>query len=74
MVIGKQLLLDMAEVIDAWRVFPRTFLLIYIWFLWDVHNAYTHQAVPQWYAAYASLVWGGLVAITKWYQESGRKW
>lgn len=69
--IGKQQLLDAAEVVDAWRVFPRGLFTTYALFLWDVHYAAAAGQVEQWYAA---LVWGGMAAMTKFYLDSGRDW
>lgn len=69
--LTKQQLLEIAEVIDAFRVFPRIFLTIYIVYLWDVHRGVPLDKYEEWYAA---LVWGGLCAVSKWYVDSGRDW
>ena len=68
---SKKAWLDAAEVLDAFRVFPRFFLCLYIVYLWDVHNGVPLDYYEEWYAA---LVWGGLVAITKFYVDTGRTW
>lgn len=70
--ISKQWWLDAAEVLDAWRVFPRGFMLIYIYILWDVHSWYKLNAVyPD---VYVNVVWGAVGVMTGFYVQSGRKW
>jgi hypothetical protein len=67
----KRQLLDAAEVIDAWRVWPRFMLTMFLIFLWDVHEASKAGDVSEWYA---SLVYGALAVLTKFYLDSGRVW
>lgn len=72
MLPSKQWWLDTAEVIDAWRVFPRSFMVIYILILWDVHCWYKVNAVyPD---VYVNVVWGAVGVMTGFYIQSGRKW
>lgn len=70
----KQWWLDAAEIVDAWRVFPRVFMLLYIWILYQVHLWYTLQAQTAWPDVYANLVWGVCGVMTGFYVQSGRKW
>lgn len=72
--VWKQFWLDLAEVVDAWRVFPRIFLAIYLFFLWDVHLWYTLESDILLPDAYAGLVWGAISYLTGFYLGSGRKW
>ena len=68
----KQWWLDAAEVLDAWRVFPRGFMLIYIYILWDVHSWYKLNA--EYPDIYVNVVWGAVGVMTGFYVQSGRKW
>lgn len=72
--MSKQFWLDCAEIIDAWRVFPRIFLSFFLFVLWDVHCWYTVRIEAEWPDVYANLVWGAVGAITGFYVQSGRKW
>ena len=68
----KEFWLDAAEVVDAWRVFPRMYLLLFAYFLWDLHNWYiTVASNPD---IYANLVFGAISALTGWYMGTGRSW
>jgi len=68
----KQRLLDSAEIIDAWRVFPRIFLAFFLFVLWDVHTWYQGRA--EYPDIYVNVVWGAVGVITGFYVQSGRKW
>jgi hypothetical protein len=68
----KQRLLDAAEVVDAWRVFPRLYLGFFLLFIYDLHQWYTTVAVAPDY--YANLVFGCISVLTGFYMGSGRKW
>ena len=70
----KARLLDAAEVIDAYRVFPRLFCGVLLWVIVDMHIWYTNLPAapfPQWYVG---IGWGAIAAVTKFYVDSGRKW
>lgn len=68
----KKWFLSAAEVLDAWRVFPRGFMIIYILILWDVHSWYkVHAMYPD---VYVNVVWGAVGVMTGFYVQSGRKW
>ena len=68
----KRVFMDAAEVVDAWRVFPRLYLLMFAYFLWDLHQWYVIVAVQPDY--YANLVFGSISVLTGFYMGSGRKW
>lgn len=63
-----------AERVDAWRVFPRIYLTVYLYFLWDVHSWYKALPNVAYPDAYAALIWGALTGLTGFYIGSGRKW
>lgn len=68
----KQVFLDLAEILDAWRVFPRAYMVVYIYILWDVHTWYKLNAdYPD---VYVNVVWGAIGVMTGFYVQSGRKW
>ena len=67
-------LLSAAEVVDAWRIFPRVYLAVYLYFLWDVHTWYKGLQTAAYPDAYAALIWGAISALTGFYIGSGRKW
>ena len=64
--------LDVAEIIDALRIFPRLYLGFFLLFIWDLHNWYTTVASNP--DIYANLVFGSISALTGFYMGSGRKW
>ena len=68
----KQQFLDGAEIVDAWRVFPRLYLGFFLLFIWDLHQWYTTVADNP--DIYANLVFGSISALTGFYMGSGRKW
>ena len=70
----KQRFLDSAEVVDAWRVFPRLYLAVYLYILWDVHSWYKALPSTAYPDAYAALIWGAISVLTGFYLGSGRKW
>lgn len=67
--------LPVAEVIDAYRVFPRVFLGYYLFILLDAHAWYTHlpETDPT-QTDYMKWLWGAAGVITVFYFNSGRKW
>ena len=72
--VTKQFWLDVAEIVDAWRVFPRGYMIMFAFFLWDLHTWYTALPDAKYADLYAGLVYGSLTALTAWYMGSGRKW
>lgn len=69
--------LAIAEVTDALRVFPRLYLGLFWYFMWDVHQWYTAlHTGPEAVAPdiYANLVFGSISALTGFYMGTGRKW
>jgi hypothetical protein len=72
---SKQAWLDVAETLDAYRIFPRIGYALLLFFLWDVHIWFKGEEFTGWAAElYAPLVWGGVAALGKVYIDSGRKW
>ena len=74
----KQWWMDAAEVLDAWRVFPRSFMVVYIYILWDVHTWYKAYVLAHpslgFPDVYVNVVWGAVGVMTGFYVQSGRKW
>jgi hypothetical protein len=68
----KQVVLDVAELLDALRIFPRLYLGFFLLFIWDLHHWYTTVAGNP--DIYANLVFGSISALTGFYMGSGRKW
>lgn len=68
----KKALMDWAEILDAFRVFPRAYLGFFLFFIWDLHQWYTTVAVQP--DVYANLVFGAISVLTGFYMGSGRKW
>ncbi|GAB5451816.1 MAG: hypothetical protein Hals2KO_21440 [Halioglobus sp.] len=71
---NKQIWLDAAEIVDAWRVWPRIMMVLFWVFLWDVHGWYTSIPTPAGMQVYANLVFGSVSALTGFYIGTGRKW
>ena len=71
----RQKLLNLAEVVDSWRVFPRIFLSVYLYLLLDINLWYTTlQSPSDLQYSYLQLVWGVITVLTAWYMSTGRKW
>lgn len=70
----KQQWLNAAEIVDAWRVFPRGYMIMFAFFLWDLHQWYTTAGNASHADFYANLVFGVLGVLTGWYMATGRKW
>lgn len=66
--------LDVAEVTDALRVFPRLYLGFFLLFIYDLHEWYTGPAIAGNPDYYANLVFGAISALTGFYMGTGRKW
>jgi hypothetical protein len=64
--------LDWAEILDAFRVFPRIYLGFLLYVIWDLHVWYLeHAENPN---VYAPLAFGCVSAVFGFYMGSGRKW
>lgn len=71
----KQTLLDIAEVIDAYRVFPRIVLAGYGYLAWNMHQWVTHLPdISASQSAYATAIVGLCVPLAGWYFHTGRQW
>ena len=71
----KKILLDIAEIIDAFRVVPRAILVAYSWLVWYVINWFMGLPTPTTQqAALVTTVTGIIAAVVGLYQNSGRKW
>jgi hypothetical protein len=67
--------MDLAEIADAWRIFPRFFVFSYL---------YELDAITKWYMAkpdptaaqttFTTAVWGFLIPVLTWYFSTGRRW
>ena len=68
----KRRVLDVAEVLDALRVFPRLYLGFFLLFIYDLHQWYTTVATNP--DIYANLVFGSISALTGFYMGTGRNW
>jgi hypothetical protein len=72
----KNQFLDLAETLDAYRIFPRLFVCLFYsvlidthhWYLWALETRTTQDGL------YVTAVWGATAAVTKFYVDSGRKW
>ena len=68
-------LLDLAEVADAWRLFPRFLLLGYAWLCYDLSRWFMSLKTPQSeQMAFVTAIVGLAVPLTGWYMQTGRKW
>lgn len=68
-------LLDIAEVVDAHRIFPKTFMTAY--FLWACKVGLWFMALEKATAeqsAFVTLVTSTWGLMLKWYMETGRQW
>ena len=67
--------LRIAELIDAFRVVPRLWLIGYGWMLVHVTDWFMVLTEPNTQqAALVSTVWGAGAMITAFYVQTGRKW
>lgn len=67
--------LDLAELIDAWRFFPRVVLTAYGYLCWHTHGWYTAIKVPTTeQTAFATAIIGLAVPLTAFYMQTGRAW
>ena len=71
----KQIGLDAAEVVDAWRVIPRGIILGYGWLVWNNVQWFQGLEDPSTaQMAFAQVIWGAAALLTGWYFNTGRKW
>ena len=71
----KQSMLDSAELIDAWRVFPRIFLVGYGVLAWSLVSwAMSLPVLTVEQAGLVGVVTGLFVPMTNWYFQTGRSW
>ena len=71
----KQWLLLGAETLDAYRVFPRIFLIVYLSIVYDSSVWYRMLEAPtNTQTDYMQWMWGAATAITGFYVATGRKW
>ena len=60
---------------DAWRVFPRTFMVAYGWLCWQIFLWFKAIPAPTLeQAGFAGAVIGLAVPLCRWYFQTGRKW
>ena len=73
--MNKLFWLHLAEVVDAWRVVPRLFMLGYAALVLDTHLWYTALEIPTTaQVSYADAIYVGAAMLTGWYYQTGRKW
>jgi len=81
--INKQKYLDIAEIVDAWRVIPRLMLAGYFWFYtwYIVHVTHWYFELPATGIPDTAFVTGTITALggmgtffMNAYLQSGRKW
>jgi hypothetical protein len=73
--LTKQTFLDIAEVVDAFRVIPRSILIAYGFLVWTVVSWFMGIPAPTTQqAALVTTVTGLIAAIAGLYQNSGRGW
>ena len=71
----KKWLLDCAEVMDAWRLFPRMFLAGYGFLCWELAKwVMARSDISASQAAFATGIVGLAVPLTAFYMQTGRKW
>lgn len=73
--ITKQTFLDIAEVVDAFRMVPRSVLVAYGILVWIVVSWFMGLPAPTTQqAALVTTVTGLIAAVAGLYQNSGRSW
>lgn len=71
----KEVLLDAAEIVDAWRLVPRGILIAFGYLVWTVVNWYMSLPTPTTqHAALVTTVIGASAAVIGLYNNSGRSW
>lgn len=67
--------LDVAEVIDAHRVFPKIFVFGYGWLCWHVALWYMGLKDPSMQqTTFVTIVVSVFAPLFNWYSQGGRKW
>lgn len=67
--------LKVAELIDAYRVVPRIFMVCYMVAAGYIILWYTGIPDPSTeQTTFAGVIGGTIGAVTKWYYDTGRKW
>lgn len=65
--------LDLAEIADAWRIFPRAVLFAYGYLCWDLNQWFQALKTPSTeQMAYVTAIVGLAVPLTGWYMSTGR--
>lgn len=73
--MSKATWLDTAELIDAFRIFPRVILCGYAYLVWDMWTWVRGMAdITVQQGALLAAVIGLAVPLTGWYMQTGRKW
>ena len=71
----KQRLLDIAEVIDAHRVFPKLFMIAYFLMIWKVGAWFMLLEKPSAeQSAFVTVITAAFAPLLNWYFQSGRVW
>lgn len=71
----KDRLLAVAEVMDAWRIYPRLLLSGYGYMCWHLTMWYEALPVPTTeQSGFAGAIIGLAVPLTGWYMSTGRRW
>lgn len=73
--LSKSTWLTGAEIIDAFRLFPRGVMCYIIWEVYTATLWYRTLETPTAeQTAYVGLLWTGFAAALKFYNETGRDW
>lgn len=73
--MSKARLLDVAELADALRIFPRIFLIGYGWLALEMCRwAMARPTLSLEQMGLVTAVTGLFVPLTGWYMQTGRKW
>lgn len=73
--MDKQKWLDISEAIDALRMLPRAFMVVYILsalYVGDWYMGLDDPSTQQ--TTFVSILAGTLGAVTTWYYKTGRDW
>ena len=72
---SRSTLLEIAELIDAWRIVPRSILVFYGYLVWYVANWF--MVIPNpgtGQTAFTVSIAGSIPVVIALYQNSGRRW
>lgn len=71
----KYIFLDIAEIVDAWRIFPRLYLFGYGALCWHLADWVMKKPdISATQATFATAIIGLAVPLTGWYMQTGRRW